>query len=60
MSNDGRQIITAADLEKMSPQERADTVTASRVKSWDDVPEPFRSEVLAEAKRLGDQRRQRG
>ena len=60
MSSEGREIITAADLEKMSPQERADTVTASRVKSWDDVPEPFRSEVLAEAKRLGEQRRQRG
>ncbi len=60
MADEGRQIITAADLEKMSPQARADAVAASRVTSWDDVPEPFRSEVLAEAKRLGELRRQRG
>lgn len=54
-----RKIITAADMDKMTPQQRADAVIAGTVTSWDDVPEPFRSEVLAEARRLGDQRRQR-
>ena len=48
-----RRLITAADLDRMSPQERADAIDASLVTDWDDVPEPFRSEVLATARDLG-------
>jgi len=54
---DVRKIITAGEMEPMTPQERADTVQAGCVRSWDDVREPFRSEVTAIAKTLGDQRR---
>lgn len=59
MADDAETIITAADMDKMSPQQRADAVAAATTRSWDDVPEPFRSEVLATAQALGKQRRQR-
>lgn len=55
-----RVVITAAEMDRMSPQERADAVAAGVVTSWEDVPEPFRSEVLAEARRLGEERRAGG
>ena len=48
-----RRLITAADMDRMSPQERADAIDASLVTNWEDVPEPFRSEVLATAHELG-------
>ena len=32
-------------MDKVTPQERADAVDASIIRSWDDVPEPFRTEV---------------
>jgi hypothetical protein len=60
MADNAETIITAAGMDKMSPQERADAVDAATARSWDEVPEPFRSEVLATAKELGQQRRQRG
>lgn len=56
---DNTRIITPADMDDMSPQERADAVAAATATSWDEVPEPFRSEVLATARTLGKQRRQR-
>ncbi len=59
MPDNAERIITATDMDKMTPQERADAVDAATVRSWDDVPEPFRTEVLATAKMLGQQRRQR-
>ncbi len=55
-----RKIITAAEMDKMTPQERADAVDSATIRSWDDVPEPFRSEVLATAKELGERLRNRG
>jgi hypothetical protein len=58
MADKSKAIITATEMEKMNPQERADAVDASMVRSWDEVPEPFRSEVLAAARTLGQQRRQ--
>ena len=60
MADDAKTILTAAETEKLSPQERADAIDAATARSWDDVPEPFRSEVLATALKLGQQRRQRG
>ena len=59
MADDAKTIITAAEMDKMTPQERADAVAAATTRSWDEVPEPFRSEVLATATELGQQRRQR-
>lgn len=43
-----RKFISAADMDRMTPNERADAVNASFCHSWDEVPEPFRSKVLAE------------
>jgi hypothetical protein len=59
MSDDAK-IITADELDRMSPQERADAVDSGIVRSWDEVPEAFKSKVLATARLLGEQRRQRG
>jgi hypothetical protein len=53
------RIVTAADLEKMSPQERADVVGAAVVTDWSEVPESFRAQVNATARQLGEQRRSR-
>jgi len=52
-----RRIITAAEMDKLSPQERADAVEAGRARSWDDVSDAFRADVLATANELGAQRR---
>jgi hypothetical protein len=54
------RIVTAADLEKMSPQERADVVGAAVATDWSEVPDAFRAQVNATARRLGEQRRSRG
>lgn len=51
MTNEGR-IVTAADMDTMTPQERADAVDASTIRSWDEVPEPFKSRVLETARKL--------
>jgi hypothetical protein len=59
VAQDSTTIITAAQMDKMTPQQRADAVDAATVRSWEDVPEPFRSEVLLTAENLGHQRRQR-
>ena len=56
---DPERIVTAADLEALTAQERNELVDASVVLSWDDVPETFRSEIQAMARHLGDQRRTR-
>ena len=56
---DNDRIVTAADLERMTPQERADVIDASVVTDWNDVPESFRTQIDATARRLGEQRRAR-
>ena len=60
ITDERRTIVTPAEVERMTPHERADAVAAGRAGSWDDVPEPFRSDVLAEALHLGEQRQRRG
>ena len=57
VAKNAKPVITADEMDKMTPQERADAVDSAMVRSWDDVPEPFRSEVLATARTLGQQRR---
>ena len=47
-----RKFISAADMDRMTPNERADAVNASIFLTWDEVPEPFRSKVLARAQEL--------
>ena len=52
-----RKIITAADMDRMSPQERADAVDASQVNDWSEVDPAFRDAALETARELGAQRR---
>jgi hypothetical protein len=57
MSENSRTFVTAADMDKMTPQQRADVVGNATVTSWEQVPEQFRAEVMATAAELGAQRR---
>ena len=54
-----RKIITAAEMDTMTPQERADAVDAGIVRSWDDVTPEFRDRVLVRAKQLADELNER-
>ena len=47
-----RKVITAAEVAQMTPQQRADAFDASVCRSWDEVPEPFRTQVLETAREL--------
>ncbi len=53
------KIITAAEMDQMTPQERADAVDASIIRDLNDLSESFRAEIIATAKMLGEQRRAR-
>lgn len=44
--------VTAADMDKMTPQQRADAVDAAVRRSWDEVEPDFRERALAEAREL--------
>ena len=46
------EIITAAEINKMTPQPRADAVDASIVHSWEDVDPAFRRRVEQRAAEL--------
>ena len=46
-----RKFISAADMDRMTPNERADAVNASICLTWE-VPEPHRSKFLAEIDEL--------
>ena len=43
-----RKFISAADMDRMTPNERAEAVIAATCLTWDEVPEPFRSSISAE------------
>ena len=45
-------VITPAEMDKMTPQERADAVDAAVRRSWDEVNPDFRDRALAEAREL--------
>lgn len=51
-SMDNRRVITPAEMDHMTPNERAAIVDAGVLHSIDDLPEPFRSRVLAKAVQL--------
>lgn len=59
MADETKPVLGPAEMCAMNPQARADAVEAAIVRSWEDVPEPFRSEVNAIAVKLGELRRQR-
>ena len=52
-----RKIVTAAEMDRMSPQERADAIDASVVRDWNRVPPTLRREIVATAHRLDAERR---
>lgn len=52
-----KKLITAADMDRMTPQERADAIDAAILRDWDEVDPAFRDEVLETANQLGAQRR---
>lgn len=54
---DSQQVITAEELERMTPNERAEVIRQSTVASLDDVSDEFRARIEATAARLGEQRR---
>jgi hypothetical protein len=56
---DPATFVSAAEMDSMTPQERADVVDAGVARSWDDVPEPFKSRVLANARLAAAKRRKR-
>lgn len=45
-------VVTAAQFDAMSPQERADAVEAGVIRSWDDVDPAFRRRVETRAREL--------
>ena len=54
---DSQRVITAEELERMTPNERAEAIRRSTVASLDDVSDEFRTRIEATAARLGEQRR---
>jgi hypothetical protein len=46
------RIITAAEMDQMTPQERADAVDASIVRNWDDLSPSFRERIVRRAEEL--------
>jgi hypothetical protein len=52
---DELRLITAAELDEMTPNERADALTERIVTDWDQVPAAFREQVEATGARLAEQ-----
>ena len=51
------KVITASEMDKMTPRERADAVDAAIRRDWDEVDPDFRDRALAEARKLNAQLR---
>lgn len=49
---DARRIVSAAEMDKMSPEDRAAAVEAGVVHDWNDVDPAFRRVVEEKAQRL--------
>ena len=47
--NNPPKIVTASEMDLMTPNERAAVVEAGIVRNLDDVAEPFRSRIIAKA-----------
>jgi hypothetical protein len=52
-------VITADEMARLSPQQRADAIEKAALRSWEEVPEPFKTEVFETAAVLGAQRCER-
>lgn len=51
-----QELLTAEDLDAMTPDERAAAFDERIVRSWDEVPAEFRTQVEATARRLSAER----
>jgi hypothetical protein len=49
------RLITAAEMDGMTPDERAAAIDERIVTSWDDVPSEFRETVIGTAHRLASE-----
>ena len=47
-----RRFYSVDEMAGMTPDQRAAVIEAATCHSWDEVPEPFRSEVLSTAREL--------
>lgn len=56
--SDDRQLVTAAELDAMSPDERAAAVSERIVTNLDELSPEFRKRVLATGRRLAAERSQ--
>lgn len=54
---EARKLVTAAEMDAMTPSGRAEVVDAAVVRDWDEVPERFRRDIVETAKRLVAERR---
>lgn len=52
-----RKVVTAAEMDAMTPQQRADLIDASVVRSWDEVDPEFLEQALQAARVLNAQHR---
>ena len=50
------RVITAAEFDEMTPNERAACIAEGIVTDWDQVPAEFREQVVATARRLAAER----
>lgn len=55
-----RELLTAEDLDAMTPNERAAAFDERIVSSWDEVSPEFRAQVEATASRLSAERARQG
>jgi hypothetical protein len=53
-----QELLTAAELDAMTPNERAAAFDERIVRSWDEVPAEFRARVEAAARRLSADRQE--
>jgi len=51
------KIVTADEMDVMTPQQRADIIDASVLRSWDEVEAGFREQALETAQVLNAQQR---
>ena len=49
---DSRKVVSAAEMDKMTPQERADAVDAGILHDWNEVEPSFRRRVEERAQQL--------
>ena len=52
---ESRSVITAAEMDKMTPQQRADLIDAGIVRDWSHIEPDFRQRIENHARQLAQQ-----